>query len=104
MGSTDSVLSAVMVNLVGEEGHNGDVIYQHIEHILKEEGVNPHIYGKRETRPFRKMGHVTIVDNDLKKAREKAEWDEDNKCMRVSKKSNKAFEVEEMVFRITKIR
>lgn len=74
LGSTDSVLSAVMVNLVGEEGHNGDVIYQHIEHILKEEGVNPHIYGKRETRPFRKMGHVTIVDNDLKKAREKAEW------------------------------
>jgi 5-(carboxyamino)imidazole ribonucleotide synthase len=74
LGSTDSILSAVMVNLVGKEGHTGDVIYQNIEAILKEEGVNPHIYGKRETRPFRKMGHVTIVDQDLKKARDKAGW------------------------------
>jgi len=74
LGSTDSILSAVMVNLVGKEGYTGDVIYQNIEAILREEGVNPHIYGKRETRPFRKMGHVTIVDQDLKKARDKAGW------------------------------
>lgn len=74
LGSTDSVLSAVMVNLVGEEGYKGDVIYQNMEDILKQDGVNPHIYGKRETRPFRKMGHVTVVDQDLKKAREKAGW------------------------------
>jgi 5-(carboxyamino)imidazole ribonucleotide synthase len=74
LGSTDSVLSAVMVNLVGEEGYQGDVIYENMEAILNEKGVNPHIYGKRETRPFRKMGHVTIVDQDLKKAREKAAW------------------------------
>lgn len=74
LGSTDSVLSAVMVNLVGEEGYQGDVIYENMEAILNEKGVNPHIYGKRETRPFRKMGHVTIVDHDLKKAREKAAW------------------------------
>ena len=74
LGSTDSILSAVMVNLVGKEGYTGDVLYQNIEAILREEGVNPHIYGKRETRPFRKMGHVTIVDQDLKKARDKAGW------------------------------
>ncbi len=74
LGSTDRVLSAVMVNLVGEEGYQGDVIYENMEVILKEKGVNPHIYGKRETRPFRKMGHVTIVDEDLKNAREKAAW------------------------------
>ncbi len=74
LGNSDSVLSAVMVNLVGEEGYQGEVIYENMEVILKEKGVNPHIYGKRETRPFRKMGHVTIVDEDLKNAREKAAW------------------------------
>ena len=58
-----------MVNLVGEEGFSGDVIYKNIEDILKIDGVTPHIYGKKETRPFRKMGHVTIVNSDINKAR-----------------------------------
>ena len=62
-----------MVNLVGEEGHTGEAVYQNIEDILKIEGVVPHIYGKKETRPFRKMGHVTIVNPDVDKARELAE-------------------------------
>jgi len=61
-----------MVNLVGKEGHNGPVIYKNIDHILGMEGVSPHIYGKKETRPFRKMGHVTIVHPSLKEARELA--------------------------------
>ena len=56
-----------MVNLVGEEGFSGDVIYKNIEDILKIDGVTPHIYGKKETRPFRKMGHVTIVHSDINK-------------------------------------
>ena len=58
-----------MVNLVGEESYSGDVVYENIEEILKIEGVTPHIYGKKETRPFRKMGHVTIVNSDINKAR-----------------------------------
>lgn len=58
-----------MVNLVGSEGYQGDVVYQNIEEIMSLSGVTPHIYGKRQTRPFRKMGHVTIVDHDLAKAR-----------------------------------
>ena len=62
-----------MVNLVGAEGHTGAVHYENIEAALSIEGVTPHIYGKKETRPFRKMGHVTIVDADLVRAREKAE-------------------------------
>ena len=62
-----------MVNLVGAEGHTGDVVYQNIEEILKLDGVTPHIYGKRQTRPFRKMGHVTIVNEDLKEARKIAQ-------------------------------
>ncbi|WP_420604230.1 5-(carboxyamino)imidazole ribonucleotide synthase [Flagellimonas sp.] len=73
LGKTDSKVAGVMVNLVGAEGHKGDVVYQNMESILEMDGVTPHIYGKKETRPFRKMGHVTIVDKDMKKAREIAQ-------------------------------
>ncbi len=74
LGATDSIQSAVMVNLVGAEGHQGAVEYQNIEKILAEKGVTPHIYGKAQTRPFRKMGHVTIVAPDIEEARSKAAW------------------------------
>jgi len=73
LGATDSTVASVMVNLVGEEGHTGNVIYDGIEDILAMPGVTPHIYGKKETRPFRKMGHVTIVADDIVAARELAE-------------------------------
>ncbi|MBT8210745.1 MAG: ATP-grasp domain-containing protein, partial [Eudoraea sp.] len=73
LGNTDSKVAGVMVNLVGAAGHTGAAVYEHIEEILKIEGVTPHIYGKRETRPFRKMGHVTIVNEDMDTAREIAE-------------------------------
>lgn len=69
LGNTESKVAGVMVNLVGAEGHSGDVVYEHIEDIMALEGVTPHIYGKAKTRPFRKMGHVTIVNHDLAKAR-----------------------------------
>ena len=73
LGKTDNKVAGVMVNLVGAEGHTGDVVYEHIEEIMKMDGVTPHIYGKRKTRPFRKMGHVTIVNQDLNVARAIAE-------------------------------
>ncbi len=73
LGNTDSKVAGVMVNLVGAENHTGNVVYKNIEKIMAMEGVTPHIYGKKETRPFRKMGHVTIVNKDLNKAREIAE-------------------------------
>ena len=73
IGATDSKINGIMVNLVGEEGFSGDVIYENIENILGIPGVTPHIYGKRETRPFRKMGHVTIVNADMNEARKVAE-------------------------------
>jgi len=69
LGSTDSKVAGVMVNLVGAEGHTGKVVYENIADIMAMEGVTPHIYGKAQTRPFRKMGHVTIVNNNLAKAR-----------------------------------
>lgn len=73
LGKTGSKVAGIMVNLVGEEGHTGDVVYRNIESILQMEGVTPHIYGKKQTRPFRKMGHVTIVDEDMVRAREVAQ-------------------------------
>lgn len=73
LGRTDSKVGGVMVNLVGAEGFSGNVIYENIEAIMKLEGVTPHIYGKKQTRPFRKMGHVTIVNEDLNEARRIAE-------------------------------
>ena len=73
LGETRNKVCGVMVNLVGAEGHNGAVVYQNIEKILELEGVTPHIYGKKETRPFRKMGHVTIVHSEIDKAREIAQ-------------------------------
>jgi 5-(carboxyamino)imidazole ribonucleotide synthase len=62
-----------MVNLVGAEGFSGPVVYEHIEQIMQIKGVTPHLYGKKETRPFRKMGHVTIVHENLNEARTIAE-------------------------------
>ena len=73
LGNTASKVAGIMVNLVGEEGFSGNVVYENINEILKMDGVTPHIYGKKETRPFRKMGHVTIVNNDLTEARKIAE-------------------------------
>lgn len=73
LGNTESKVAGIMVNLVGEEGFSGDVVYENIEEVLKIDGVTPHIYGKKETRPFRKMGHVTIVNKDIDEARKTAQ-------------------------------
>ena len=73
LGNTDSKVAGIMVNLVGEDGFSGNVVYKNIETILGWNGVTPHIYGKKQTRPFRKMGHVTIVNQDIKEARKIAE-------------------------------
>ena len=73
LGNTNSKLNGIMVNLTGAEGHTGDVHYENIEEIMKMDGVTPHIYGKKITRPFRKMGHVTIVHKDISIARTIAE-------------------------------
>ena len=73
LGNTNSKAAGIMVNLVGAEGYSGNVIYENIESILKMDGVTPHIYGKKQTRPFRKMGHVTIVNEDIAVARKIAE-------------------------------
>jgi 5-(carboxyamino)imidazole ribonucleotide synthase len=74
MGDTACLNNAIMVNILGEPGHEGPAVYQGIEKILKLPGVYVHLYGKALTKPFRKMGHVTIVDADREKAIEKARF------------------------------
>ena len=63
LGNTNAIINFAMVNLIGEEGVKGEARYAYLEEILKIENVFVHIYGKKETRPGRKMGHVTILGN-----------------------------------------
>lgn len=72
LGSTKMKTASVMVNLLGEPGHTGPVNYEGLEECLKLEGVKVHLYGKAVTKPYRKMGHVTVLDPDPEKAKAKA--------------------------------
>ncbi|MCD0489653.1 5-(carboxyamino)imidazole ribonucleotide synthase [Pedobacter sp. MC2016-14] len=72
LGDTRSITNAVMINLLGEKGHDGVAKYQGLEKIMAIDGVYVHLYGKKYTKPFRKMGHVTIVDQNREAAIEKA--------------------------------
>jgi 5-(carboxyamino)imidazole ribonucleotide synthase len=78
LGSTQGHGKSALVNLLGEEHYSGLAIYQGIEEVLKIEGVFVHLYGKKITRPFRKMGHVTVLDSDIKKLKIKAKFVKDN--------------------------
>jgi 5-(carboxyamino)imidazole ribonucleotide synthase len=73
LGSTEIKTPSVMLNLLGEPGYHGITQYEGFNDSLSIAGVKIHLYGKKETRPFRKMGHVTIIDKSLKVALEKAE-------------------------------
>lgn len=64
LGSTSTRTKAAMVNLLGEEGYNGIAKFEGLEEIMKTDGIFPHLYGKKFTKPSRKMGHITIIDND----------------------------------------
>ena len=69
LGSTKILENSVMVNLVGNKNSNGEVVYKNFDQIIGIEGVNPHIYGKFETRPNRKMGHITVINKDIDRAK-----------------------------------
>jgi 5-(carboxyamino)imidazole ribonucleotide synthase len=64
LGSTKSIMNSAMVNLIGEENYKGEAKYQNLADVLQIENVFVHIYGKKETRPGRKMGHVTVLSNE----------------------------------------
>lgn len=72
LGDTSATQPAAMVNLLGEEGHSGEARYLGLEGVLNVPGIYVHLYGKKVTKPFRKMGHVTIIDRDMESLRKKA--------------------------------
>jgi 5-(carboxyamino)imidazole ribonucleotide synthase len=78
LGDTAQILPAVMLNLLGEEGHKGPVRYEGIEACLAMPGVYVHLYGKAQTSPFRKMGHVTVSAADIEEALGKAKFVKEN--------------------------
>ncbi|NHE56909.1 5-(carboxyamino)imidazole ribonucleotide synthase [Cyclobacterium plantarum] len=73
LGHTGIRSAAAMVNLLGEAGFTGEVLVEGLDEAIQEKGVYLHLYGKKLTKPFRKMGHVTVLEEDMKKLREKAQ-------------------------------
>lgn len=74
LGDTTEVLPSAMVNLLGEDGYTGLAKYEGLEEVMKQKGVHIHLYGKKLTKPFRKMGHVTIVEKDVAALKEKVQF------------------------------
>lgn len=72
LGSTALRSPCAMVNVLGEDGYSGPAKYEGLTSILSIDGVHIHLYGKKITKPYRKMGHVTIVDKDMESLRKKA--------------------------------
>jgi 5-(carboxyamino)imidazole ribonucleotide synthase len=72
LGDTSTILPSAMVNLLGEPGFEGLARYEGFEEVTRLSGVHVHLYGKRITKPFRKMGHVTIVDQNVEELKRKA--------------------------------
>jgi 5-(carboxyamino)imidazole ribonucleotide synthase len=72
LGSTGLRTPAVMINLLGEKGFEGKARYENIEEVLHTEGAYIHLYGKEDTKPFRKMGHITVCNSNLEEAKENA--------------------------------
>lgn len=70
LGNTDIKRPSVMVNLLGEKGYIGNAVYDGLHKVLAMRGVNVHLYGKDQTKPFRKMGHATIVSETIEAAKE----------------------------------
>lgn len=64
LGNTDPILPSIMVNIIGAEGYSGEVKYEGLEEVLKIENAFVHLYGKSQTKPGRKMGHVTVISKE----------------------------------------
>jgi 5-(carboxyamino)imidazole ribonucleotide synthase len=72
LGPAEAIVPAAMINLLGEEGYEGEAFYEGIEKALKIPGVHIHLYGKTQTKPYRKMGHVTVIGKELSEVHKKA--------------------------------
>lgn len=74
LGDTSTLWPSAMVNLLGEDGFSGEAQYEGMNEVLAKAGVHIHLYGKKLTKPFRKMGHVTVSDQDMNELREKVNF------------------------------
>lgn len=74
LGDTRIVQPSAMVNLLGEAGFEGPAKYEGLEAVMKESGVHVHLYGKKNTKPFRKMGHVTLTGQHVDELKTKVEF------------------------------
>jgi 5-(carboxyamino)imidazole ribonucleotide synthase len=72
LGNPNAILPSAIVNIIGAEGYTGEVFYQGLDEVLTMENVFVHLYGKKQTKPGRKMGHVTIISNDYQDLTHKA--------------------------------
>lgn len=71
LGDTGLIMPGAMLNVVGEKGFEGPAVYVGLEEVLKMHGVYVHLYGKTNTKPFRKMGHVTLLGRELAEIKSK---------------------------------
>ncbi len=85
LGDTKDISMAAMVNILGAENHEGQAEIVGLEEILKKENIFPFFYGKKKTKPFRKMGHVSILADDFEKLKEKVNFVQQNLSV-ISKK------------------
>ena len=74
LGDTSTLWPSAMVNLLGEDGYSGEAKYEGMQEVLSQGGVHIHLYGKKLTKPFRKMGHITVSDQDMNQLREKVNF------------------------------
>lgn len=74
LGDTTTLMPGAMINLLGEAGYEGEAKYEGFETVIAQPGIHVHLYGKKITKPFRKMGHVTIVDSDIPALKRKADF------------------------------
>jgi len=72
LGNTEHILPAAIVNIIGSDGHNGEAKYEGLTEVLQMDNVFVHIYGKKQTKPGRKMGHVTVLSKDKQELVHKA--------------------------------
>lgn len=72
LGDTSIRENAVMINLLGAEGYTGNALYEGAEEVMAMDDVHLHLYGKKTTKPFRKMGHATILGKDMEQVKAKA--------------------------------
>ncbi|MBO6495436.1 MAG: 5-(carboxyamino)imidazole ribonucleotide synthase [Roseivirga sp.] len=74
LGDTTTLWPSAMVNVLGEDGFTGDAKYEGMSEVIAKSGVHVHLYGKKLTKPFRKMGHITVSDQDMNELREKVNF------------------------------